>query len=258
MKDKEKTKEQLLDELIRMRSRIAELEGIEDERKRMDVALRESENHLRSHVLNSWDISDRKRTEEALEKRILALTQPLDAIESIAFEDLFNLSDLQRLQDLFAGVWGVAALITYPDGTPITRPSNFSCLCSEIIRRNPKGLRNCRLSDAMIGRHNPSGPTIQRCLSAGLSNAGASITVGGRHLANWLIGQVRNEAQSEEQMMAYAREIGADETAFRDAYRKLPTMPQEKFDEIAHALFCTGQAAFYHRLSKHPASAVHR
>jgi len=41
MKDKEKTKEQLLDELIRMRSRIAELEGIEDERKRMDVALRE-------------------------------------------------------------------------------------------------------------------------------------------------------------------------------------------------------------------------
>jgi len=210
MKDKEKTKEQLLDEVIRMRSRIAELEAIEDERKRVDVAL---------------------------EKRILTLTQPLDAIENIAFEDLFNLSDLQRLQDLFAGVWGVAALITDPDGTPITRPSNFSGLCSEIIRRNPKGLRNCRLSDAMIGRHNPSGPTIQRCLSAGLSNAGASITVGGRHVANWLIGQVRNEAQSEEQMMAYAREIGADETAFRDAYRKLPTMPQEKFDQIAHALF---------------------
>ena len=237
MKDKEKSKEQLLDELIRMRSRIAELEGIEDERKRMDVALRESENRLRSLVLNWWDISDPRRTKEALEKRILALTQPLDTIENIAFEDLFKLSDLQRLQDLFAEVWGVAALITYPDGTPITRPSNFSCLCSEIIRRNPKGLRNCRLSDAMIGRHNPSGPTIQRCLSAGLSNAGASITVGGRHLANWLIGQVRNEAQSEEQMMAYAREIGADETAFRDAYRKLPTMPQEKFDQIAHALF---------------------
>jgi len=237
MKDEEKTREQLLDELSRMRSRIAELEEIEDEHKRMDVARRESEDRLRSLVLNSRDISEGKRMEEALEKRIMALTQPLDDIENIAFEDLFNLSDLQRLQDLFAGVWGVAALITYPDGTPITRPSNFSCLCSEIIRRNPKGLRNCRLSDAMIGRHNPSGPTIQRCLSAGLSNAGASITVGGRHLANWLIGQVRNEAQSEEQMMAYAREIGADETAFRDAYRKLPTMPQEKFDQIAHALF---------------------
>lgn len=183
------------------------------------------------------DVSERKRSEEALEKRIVALTRPLDDDESISFEDLFSLSDLQRLQDLFAKVWGVAALITSPDGTPITQPSNFTHFCSEFIRKNEKGSRNCRKSDAMLGRHNPSGPIIQACLSAGLWGAGASITVGGRHIASWLIGQVRNDAQTEEQIMEYAREIGADEAAFREAFLQVPVMPQKTFEQVAHSLF---------------------
>jgi PAS domain S-box-containing protein len=183
------------------------------------------------------DITERKRAEEALEKRIVALTRPLDDVESVIFEDLISLTELQRLQDLFAEVWGVAALITRPDGTPITQPSNFTYFCSEFIRKNEKGWRNCQISDATLGRHNPSGPIIRRCLSAGLCGAGASITVGGRHIASWLIGQVRNEAQSEEEIMEYARVIGAEETAFREAFLKVPVMPQEKFEKIAHTLF---------------------
>jgi PAS domain S-box-containing protein len=183
------------------------------------------------------DISQRKRAEEALEKRIVALTQPLDTAEGIAFEDLFDLTEIQHLQDLYAEAFGVAALITLPDGTPITQPSNFSELCGEIIRKTPKGVKNCNYSDALIGRHNSSGPNIQPCLSAGLCNAGVSITVGGRHVANWLVGQVRNETQNEEEIMKYAREIGADETAFRAAYRKVPTMSQEQFERVAHVLF---------------------
>jgi two-component system cell cycle sensor histidine kinase/response regulator CckA len=70
-----------------------------------------------------------------------------------------------------------------------------------------------------------------------LCNAGASITVGGHHVANWLIGQVRNEALSEEQIMEYGREIGADDTIFQEAFRKVPTMSQEHFEQIAHFLF---------------------
>jgi PAS domain S-box-containing protein len=185
----------------------------------------------------SVDVSQRKRAEEALEKRVLALTRPLDDVEGIAFEDLFSLPELQRLQDLFANVWGVAALITRPDGTPITQPSNFTYFCSEFIRKNEKGLRNCRISDATLGRHNPSGPIIHACLSAGLWGAGASITVGGRHIASWLIGQVRNEAQSEERIIEYARVIGADEAAFREAFARVPVMSRKTFEQVAHSLF---------------------
>ena len=183
------------------------------------------------------DISDRKRVEEALEKRILALTRPLDTPEGIAFEDLFNMSEIQRLQDLYAEAFGVAALITTPDGVPITEPSNFSHLCGEIIRKTPIGKVNCGRSDAMIGRYNPHGPNIRRCLSAGLCNAGAGITVGGRHVANWLIGQVRNEGQNEEDISRYAVEIGTDPEAFRAAYAEVPVMSEKQFEKAAKVLF---------------------
>jgi PAS domain S-box-containing protein len=183
------------------------------------------------------DITDRKRTEDALEKRLIALTQPLDTAEGLEFEELFNIDQIQKLQDQFAEATGVASIITQPDGTPITRPSHFCRLCNGVIRRTEKGLKNCYRSDSVIGSHNEDGPIVQPCLSGGLWEAGASITVGGRHIASWLIGQVRNEAQDEGIMLAYAREIGADEKDFMEAFHEVPSMSREQFQKVAQALF---------------------
>ena len=174
---------------------------------------------------------------QEMRKQLAALTRPMEDVGNIVFEDLFNLADIQHLQDLYAKAFGVAALITRPDGTPITRPSEFTELCSRFIRNTPKGRKNCNSSDAMIGRHNPFGPIIQPCMSAGLCSAGASITVGGCHVANWLVGQVRNEHQNEEEIMTYARKIGADEDAFREAYHRVPLMSQEQFERVAQVLY---------------------
>lgn len=183
------------------------------------------------------DITERKRAEEALERRVIALTRPLDETEGIAFEDLFSLDDIQTLQDQFANAVGVASLITRPDGTPITKPSNFCRLCKEIVRKTEQGQVRCNYSDSLIGGFNPDGPAIQPCLSAGLCNAGTSISVGGRHIANWLIGQVRNEMQDPDSMRTYARTIGADEEAFLKAYYEVPFMPQQQFVNVAQALY---------------------
>jgi PAS domain S-box-containing protein len=182
-------------------------------------------------------ITERKRSEAALEKRLTTLTSPLDQAENVTFEDLFDLPAIQRLQDEFAKATGVASIITRPDGTPITRPTNFCRLCQDLIRGTEKGLCNCFRSDALLGRHHPEGPVVQPCLSGGLWDAGASITVGDRHIANWLIGQVRNEEQSEEKMRDYARAIGANETAVITAFYEVPAMPAEQFKQVAQALF---------------------
>ena len=160
-----------------------------------------------------------------------------EGLDNITFNDLFTLEKIQRIQDEFSDATGVASIITKPDGTPITEPSNFCRLCEDIIRNTEKGLVNCLSSDSIIGRYHPDGPVIQPCMSGGLWDAGAAITVGGKHVASWMIGQVRNEKQTEKQIAVYARDIGVDESEMIDAFREVPAMSLEKFSKIAKMLF---------------------
>ncbi|MBS1228053.1 MAG: hypothetical protein H6R17_1330 [Proteobacteria bacterium] len=160
-----------------------------------------------------------------------------DEAATVRFETLFQLDEIQRIQNEFSLATGVASIITHPDGTPLTEPSNFTKLCSEIIRKTEQGCANCYKSDATIGRHKASGPVVQTCQSGGLWDAGASISIGGNHIANWLIGQVRDETQTDEKMRAYAQAIGAEESAFMDAFDAVPAMSRKRFEHIANALF---------------------
>ena len=189
-----------------------------------------------------------KPTYEALEAQITGLKTELerykvkDIIDSdlsndIDFNDLFNLDEIQKIQDLFAEATGVASIITDTNGIPITKPSNFCRLCIDIIRNTEKGLQNCYHSDAVIGQQNKENAIYQPCLSGGLWDAGASITVGGKHIANWLIGQIKNEAIDESKMLDYAKEIGADEKEFKKALDEVSIMPIEKFKKIADTLY---------------------
>ena len=182
------------------------------------------------------DITETKRLQQAIEQRIVALTRPLEQGGVVPFDELFDLHEFQRVQDEFAAATGVASIVTHPDGTPITKPSNFTRLCNTIIRGTERGRANCYRSDAVIGCPDPKGPVVQPCLSGGLWDAGASITVGDHHIANWLIGQVRDSTQTEDAMRAYARSIGADEEATVAAFREVPSMSHEQFGSVAKAL----------------------
>ncbi len=192
---------------------------------------------LAAHISACIEAAERRRAETALQRQVVALTQPLDDASAISFPTLFNVEEIQRIQDAFAEATGVASIITHPDGTPITRPSRFCRLCIDVIRKTEKGLANCYCSDAAIGRHNPTGPIVQPCLSGGLWDAGASISVGGKHIANWLIGQVKNDELDMDRMRRYASEIGADQAVFEAALAEVPVMSREQFEKIARALF---------------------
>ena len=166
----------------------------------------------------------------------------VDALDSVdwqdvRFVDIFDISEIQHMQDLFADAHGVASLITDVEGNPITKPSNFSHFCENIIRKTELGCANCFKSDAALGSYNPNAANVQQCLSGGLWDAGASITVGGKHIANWLIGQVRNEDIDVEKLMQYANLIGADSDAYKAAFEKVPVMSTEKFTKVANLLF---------------------
>ena len=200
------------------------------------LPLRDKAGKITGFVGTGHIITERKQYEEALKRRVLALTRPLDEIKNIDFTDLFSLEDIQRIQDTFANATGVGSLITYPDGTPITKPSNFCRFCN-LIRSTEKGQINCMKSDMSIGATNSKGPTVMPCYSGGLWDAGASITIGGVHLANWFIGQIRNEAQDFDKMLNYADEIGIDRKIFSEALEEVPVMSKQQFERVAQSLF---------------------
>jgi len=183
------------------------------------------------------DISHKKNMENVLRERIISIMQPIGDIENIKFTDLFDIDEIQKIQDTFADATGVGSVITEPNGVPITKPSNFCNLCTNVIRSTPKGLANCTRSDIIIGKSSSSGPNVQQCLSGGLYDGGASITVGNKHIANWLVGQVLEENADLSKMQSYALEIGADPEVFAEELKHVYRMPKQRFVKVCETLF---------------------
>ncbi|MFZ4776958.1 MAG: PocR ligand-binding domain-containing protein [Terrimicrobiaceae bacterium] len=163
------------------------------------------------------------------------------AFDDVTFPDLFDLEEIQKIQDSFSLATGVASVITDPAGQALTRPSNFCRLCADLIRKTELGLAGCRRSDAVLENARPGGFFAHRCLSAGFWDGGAGIYAGERHIANWLIGQVLDESVDLEKVIGFGREIGADEAAFREALEQVPRMSRERFSNIGDALFLIAQ-----------------
>ncbi len=182
------------------------------------------------------DITEQKRAKDALEKRILALMRSLEDVGSIRFEELFNIADIQRLQDEYAKAIGLASVITTPDGIPITELSNSCRLCSDIIRKTERGRLEYSRFEEEIGKHHSGMPVVQQCEVDGLWYAAAAITVGEKHIASWLIGQVRDEMQTDEHIRAYAREIGVDEEDAAAAFQEVTVMPLQRFKAVVQAI----------------------
>lgn len=172
-----------------------------------------------------------------LSQRAIYLTNPQKENYKLNFEDIFDIEELQKIQDAFATATGLGSIITDLDGRPITRPSNFCRLCTEIIRGTEKGLANCMKSNSLIGKSFSNVPVSRQCFSGGLWDGGAVICVGDQHIANWLIGQVLLEEADEQEILKYAKEIGADEGKFKSALAEVTRMPKDQFEKICDALF---------------------
>ena len=218
--------------------RDAALEELQKAHAELETRLDERTAELaRTNEALRVEIAEREQAEAIVQGRLDSLTRPGSETPDLSFIDLFDLDEIQEIQDAFAKATGVASIITDTGGKPITKPSNFCRLCRDVIRKTEKGLADCFHSDTVISRHHPHGPNIQPCLNGGLWKGGTSISVGKRHIANWLIGQVRSDALNEEEMIEYAKEIGADEEEFRAALAEMMVMPLEQFERVCQVLF---------------------
>jgi len=186
-----------------------------------------------------FDMSDSKRLEEALRKRLLVLTQPPGDTGAVAFGDIFDLEEIQALQDAFSHAAGVSSIISDTAGNPITRPSRITRFCSQIIQKTERGLANCIRSDAELGRVSDHLPNIRPCLCCGLMDAGMPIMLGDRAIANWLVGQALVEPCRENDIVEYATRLGANPEEAREALAEVPRISVERFSAITELLQIT-------------------
>ncbi|ADQ78530.1 PAS/PAC sensor signal transduction histidine kinase [Paludibacter propionicigenes WB4] len=153
---------------------------------------------------------------------------------ALKFSELFDLAELQKIQDSFSELTGIASIITLPDGQPVTQPSNFNSLC-KIICKSDKRHINCLKSETQLTQmsFNSGYVHIQPCLRTGLWNTGVCIVVGGVHVANWMIGQVKNDELDINEIIEYGETIGISTKEITEAYEQVPFMTGEKLKSIS-------------------------
>lgn len=168
-------------------------------------------------------------------------------IEDFELLDLFDITELKRINESFADACGVASTLVDKTGEPITPPANHSRVCT-IIRSTSPGRKRCHLSAQILGNKSveQGRPYSCACYGIGFVDASAPIVVKGRHLGNWLIGQGNFSDVNERRVVEYAREIGADETIMLKAFRDMPNMPRQEFDKKVEFLWYVTQQLCEH------------
>ncbi|MDC7227967.1 MAG: PocR ligand-binding domain-containing protein [Spirochaetales bacterium] len=182
------------------------------------------------HIIT--DISGRKTSEVQLKLKLSALMSPDIVMDEISFTDIFDLAELQKLQDDFGRATGIASLVTETDGTPITKIIGAKRFCEKVIRGTNEGYERCLASDNLMNSTLTDEVVWTKCSSAGLWEAISKISVGGKHVANWCIGQVRDKSMSTESIARYAEEIGADPQEAVAAFLELPLMDVKQLEDI--------------------------
>jgi PAS domain S-box-containing protein len=140
----------------------------------------------------STDITERKKMEVMIKDRLQAVTDPRGENESFSFANLFDLQEIQRIQDSFAQAVGVCAVIVDNEDKPITKPSGNIDLCEADPCESEGGKKACRRAASAFENNRNGGPVLLNFENETVWNGAASIGVGEQHLATWLIGRTPN------------------------------------------------------------------
>ncbi len=157
--------------------------------------------------------------------------------KELSVTDLIDTEVLQRLQDGFAEMTGMAALTTDVNGKPVTRGSNFTDFCNLYTRNSPVGGERCEQCDrhgAEETRKNGR-PQIYYC-HAGLMDFSAPIMANDRLVGCFIGGQVLVKPVEEEHVRRVAEEIGVDEEEYLTAARKVNIRQEEQIERAADFL----------------------
>lgn len=178
--------------------------------------------------------------------------------DEITLTDLFEVEMLQRIQDAFAKMTGLAAQITDANGKPITRGSNYTDFCSKYTRKSVLGCVRCEQCDKRGAELAlKSGSSITYYCHAGLLDFAAPIMAGDTMIGCFVGGQVLTEPPDITKVMQVAAEIDVDLINYLQSVLEVPVVERTKVENAADFLYTLTNilsTISYHKYIMHQAN----
>lgn len=176
----------------------------------------------------------------------------------ITLTDLFEIDMLQRIQESFSKMTGIAALITDSNGTPVTKGTAFTDFCSNYTRKSTLGCMRC----AQCDKHGAelalkTGASVTYYCHAGLMDFAAPIMAGDKLIGCFIGGQVLTEPPDITKLMQVAAELDIELINYLQAALKVPVIDKNKVETAAEFLYTLTDALSsiaYHKYIMHQAN----
>ncbi|MCM1055580.1 MAG: PocR ligand-binding domain-containing protein [Bacteroides sp.] len=150
--------------------------------------------------------------------------------EGLKLTDLIDIEMLQRIQDAFGDMTGMAVVTVDENGAPVTRSSNFTDFCNKYTRTTEIGRRRCEACDIKGAsmRFDSENKCPYYYCHAGLVDFAAPIIAGDVMIGGFIGGQVLTAPPDLEKFAKVAEEIGVDPDEYVEAVKKVQVISEER------------------------------
>ncbi len=158
--------------------------------------------------------------------------------EELYLTDLIDVETLQKIQNSFSQLTGIAAVTTDAEGKSVTQGSNFTDFCMKYTRKSSLGCKRCEECDrqgAVITLYQRR-PTTYYC-HAGLVDFAAPIMTGDHLVGCFIGGQILHKAPEYEVICKLAEDLGLDPEEYWEAAQRLPIRKESDIDRSSEFLF---------------------
>ena len=159
------------------------------------------------------------------------------AKDKILLTDLIDLDTLQKIQDFFTKMTGVASIITDIDGIPVSKGTNFSDFCFKYTRNSELGLSRCQecAKRGIQLAFEKGTPQLYRC-HTGLVDFAAPIIADELLVGGFIGGQLLAEEPDCDKIEQLAKEFDFDAEEYIQAAKQVQRIGKEKYEDILNAL----------------------
>lgn len=166
--------------------------------------------------------------------------------------DLIDVDTLQKIQDSFSMMTGIASLTTDRNGVAVTKGSCFSDFCMKHTRISETGRKRCERCDRQGAEMAlKAGASCAYYCHAGLVDFAAPIMAGGRMVGCFIGGQVLTQKPDEENVRKVAEEIGVDPEQYIEAANRVKIVEKKTIDKATASLYVIANVLSEIAYSKH-------